>query len=671
MLSSTFRLLILWTLFALPIIININITQARIQPPGIPATFCVSSRGNYTTNSTYQQNLNDLLSSLLSNSNGYGFYNSSRGQNSEIVYAIGLCRGDAKSDVCGKCLSDAAYVLPEACPNQKEAIGFYRRCMLRYSNRSMFGLVEVNPAFSVRKVKNVSSTNLDAFNREVSALLNGLTREAAGRGDILKFAVGNANVSANSNVTIYGLAQCTPELSEIECTNCFNVSLGAIRTCCSGSMGARVSTPSCTIRYESHPFFHSTTQIPWPLATPASASPPPPPANHTVPRGKKSNTSRTVIITVVVLVVSLFLITSICIYLRVKKRRETLEEGDEIRSAEALQFDFNSIRIATNNFCEGNKLGRGGFGAVYRGRLLNEEDIAVKRLSRDSAQGDIEFRNEVELVAKLQHRNLVRLLGFCLEGNERLLVYEFVHNASLDQFIFDPIKRAQLDWDRRYKIIVGIGRGLVYLHEDSRLRVIHRDLKAGNILLDAEMNPKIADFGMARLFVLDQTEGETNRIVGTYGYMAPEYAMHGQFSVKSDVYSFGVLLLEIISGQKNSALCHGGDVNLLNCVWKSWKEGEKTSNLLDPTLKTGLTTEIMRCIHIGLLCVQPNIIERPTMASVVLMLTSNSPTLPVPSQPFSLIQPETPTKVIRSNPSQNNSVQKSVNKASFTELFPR
>ncbi|ONI34226.1 hypothetical protein PRUPE_1G469300 [Prunus persica] len=653
MLSSTFRLLILWTLFALHVIININITHARIQPPGIPATFCVSSKGNYTNDSTYQQNLNDLLSSLLSNSNGYGFYNSSRGQNSETVYAIGLCRGDAKSDVCGKCLSDAAYVLPEACPNQKEAIGFYRRCMLRYSNRSMFGLVEVNPAFSVRKVKNVSSTNLDAFNREVSALLNALTSEAAGRGDLLKFAVGNASVGANSNVTIYGLAQCTPELSEIECTNCFNVSLGAIRTCCSGSMGARVATPSCTIRYESHPFFYSTTYH-GPLQHRPSASPPPPPANHTVPRGKKSNISRTVIVTVVVLVVSLFLIISICIYLRVKKRREKLEG-----------------KIATNNFCEENKLGRGGFGAVYRGRLLNEEEIAVKRLSRDSAQGDIEFRNEVELVAKLQHRNLVRLLGFCLEGNERLLVYEFVHNASLDQFIFDPIKRAQLDWDRRYKIIVGIGRGLVYLHEDSRLRVIHRDLKAGNILLDAEMNTKIADFGMARLFVLDQTEGETNRIVGTYGYMAPEYAMHGQFSVKSDVYSFGVLLLEIVSGQKNNALCHGGNVNLLNCVWKSWKEGEKTSNLIDPTLKTGLTTEIMRCIHIGLLCVQPNTIERPTMASVVLMLTSNSLTLPVPSQPFSVIQPETPTKVIRSNPSQNNSVQKSVNEASLTELFPR
>ncbi|PQQ02556.1 cysteine-rich receptor-like protein kinase 26 [Prunus yedoensis var. nudiflora] len=209
----------------------------------------------------------------------------------------------------------------------------------------------------------------------------------------------------------------------------------------------------------------------------------------------------------------MLLIISICIYLRLKKRKEK-REGDEI-GTEALQFNFNSIKVATDNFSEANKLGRGGFGAVYKGRLWNEEDIAVKRLSRDSAQGDIEFKNEVALITKLQHRNLVRLLGFCLEGNERLLVYEFVPNASLDKFIFDPMKRAQLDWDRRYKIIVGIGRGLVYLHEDSRLRVIHRDLKAGNIFVDAEMNPKIADFGMARLFVLDQTEGETNRIVGT------------------------------------------------------------------------------------------------------------------------------------------------------------
>ncbi|KAL0012410.1 hypothetical protein SO802_007518 [Lithocarpus litseifolius] len=186
-----------------------------------------------------------------------------------------------------------------------------------------------------------------------------------------------------------------------------------------------------------------------------------------------------------------------------------------IKNVESSQFHFSTIRAATNNFTDENILGKGGFGIVFKGNLLNGQEIAVKRLSRNSQQGDFEFKNEVLLVAKLQHRNLVRLLGFCLEGNERLLIYEFVPNRSLDYYIFDPMKCAHINWERRYKIIKGIARGLLYLHEDSRLRIIHRDLKASNILLDAEMNSKISDFGMARMFVLDQTEGNTNRIVGT------------------------------------------------------------------------------------------------------------------------------------------------------------
>ncbi|XP_004292106.1 PREDICTED: cysteine-rich receptor-like protein kinase 10-like [Fragaria vesca subsp. vesca] len=365
------------------------------------------------------------------------------------------------------------------------------------------------------------------------------------------------------------------------------------------------------------------------------------------------------------------LIMSLCIYWRARKTERPLIE-DDMRSADALQFDFGSIRDATNNFSEENKLGRGGFGAVYRGRLFNGEDVAVKRLSKDSAQGELEFKNEVLLVAKLQHRNLVRLLGFCQEGSERLLVYELVPNSSLDHFIFDPVKRAHLDWDSRYKIIVGIGRGLLYLHEDSRLRIIHRDLKVSNILLDAELNPKIADFGMARLFLLDQTQGETNRIVGTYGYMAPEYVMRGQFSIKSDVYSFGVLVLEIVSGQKNSSFRHEGNVeDLLSYAWRSWRGGSAASNLIDHTLMTGSRTEIMKCIHIGLLCVQQNIDDRPTMASVIHMITGNSLALPVPSQPSFLMIGSSKAGIMGSNHSSSNSVPKSANEASITELSCR
>ncbi|KAK3431900.1 hypothetical protein EUGRSUZ_E03026 [Eucalyptus grandis] len=355
-------------------------------------------------------------------------------------------------------------------------------------------------------------------------------------------------------------------------------------------------------------------------------------------RGGKGNSTGTVIIAAATSF-SAGLVIGILILLiekRKKQQRGERIEGeveDEINTVESLQFDFGTIRAATDNFSDSRKLGQGGFGAVYMGRLSNGLDIAVKRLSSNSSQGEVEFKNEVMLLARLQHRNLVRLLGFCLKGVERLLIYEFLPNSSLDQIIIDPVKHANLFWDTRHKIIMGVARGLLYLHEDSRLRIIHRDLKASNILLDSDMDPKISDFGMARLFELNQTQAETNQIVGTYGYMAPEYAMHGNFSVKSDVFSYGVLVLEIVSGQRNN-LFHMGDDSevLISYVWKNWKEGS-ISNIIDPPITSGSSIEIERCIHIGLLCVQENVARRPTMASVLLMLNSHSVTLQVPSRP--------------------------------------
>ncbi|XP_050258372.1 cysteine-rich receptor-like protein kinase 44 isoform X1 [Quercus robur] len=666
--------------------ICIFIAQAFAQPNFL-YHFCLD-KGNYTSKSTYNANLNNALSSLSSNTEiDYGFYNFSYGQNPDKVYSLGLCRGDVQPDICRSCLNNATNLLPMLCPNQKEAIGWYKDCMLRYSFRDIFNIMETSPSFRMRNKNNVS-TNLDQFNQDLKILLDSKRVQAAAGGSLRKFAAGNA--TAPNNQTLYSLVQCTPDLSEQDCSDCLAWAFEKIPQCCGGKQGGRYITPSCNIRFEVFPFYvakaaNASSPSPSP-SPPLVPSVSPPPLNKTAAaKGKESNKSRTVMIIVVPIISFVVLIIiSFCIYLRVRKPREKPQgeySTDEIRSVESLQLGFGTIKVATDDFSDANMLGKGGFGVVYKGKLSDGQVIAVKRLSKNSSQGDLEFKNEVLLLAKLQHRNLVRLLGFCLERIERLLIYEFVPNGSLDNFIFDPIKCVQLDWERRYKIIGGIARGLLYLHEDSRLRIIHRDLKASNILLDSEMNPKISDFGMARLFELDQSEGNTSRIVGTYGYMSPEYVMHGQFSVKSDVFSFGVLLLEIISGRKNSSFRNGENIeNLLSYAWKNWKKST-VSNLVDPTLKAGLTTEIMRCIHIGLLCVQENVVNRPTMASVVLMLNSYSITLPIPSEPAFFmnsgtesnicLQWEHDSRLTESNQSKSSSVQASINDVSITELSPR
>ncbi|KAL2496120.1 G-type lectin S-receptor-like serine/threonine-protein kinase [Forsythia ovata] len=296
-------------------------------------------------------------------------------------------------------------------------------------------------------------------------------------------------------------------------------------------------------------------------------------------------------------------------------------------------FDLTTISKATNKFSIDNKLGEGGFGPVYKGMLEEGQDIAVKRLSKTSMQGIDEFKNEVICIAKLQHRNLVRLLGCCVQGEEKMLIYEYMPNKSLDFIIFDETKSRLLDWHKRFQIVNGIARGLMYLHQDSRLRIIHRDLKASNILLDADMNPKISDFGIARSFGGNEIEDKTNRVVGTYGYMSPEYTVHGRFSVKSDVFSFGVLVLEIVSGKRNSGFSRGDQhLNLLGHVWTLYKEG-RLLELVDAYLcDLANLSEVQRMIHVGLLCVQQRPDDRPSMTTVIAML-SNEGVLPQANQP--------------------------------------
>ncbi|XP_037415913.1 G-type lectin S-receptor-like serine/threonine-protein kinase B120 isoform X2 [Triticum dicoccoides] len=303
-------------------------------------------------------------------------------------------------------------------------------------------------------------------------------------------------------------------------------------------------------------------------------------------------------------------------------------------SSEFTLFDFSGILHATNNFSKEAQLGQGGFGPVYKGQLPDGMEIAVKRLASHSGQGFREFKNEVELAAKLQHNNLVKLMGCCIEGDEKLLVYEYLANKSLDFFIFDESRTTLVDWSKRCVIIEGIAQGLMYLHMHSPLRIIHRDLKASNILLDLDMNPKISDFGLAKTFSSNDTEGSTERVMGTHGYMSPEYASQGIYSVKSDVFSFGVLLLEILSGKRNTGF-HGHEdfVNLLGYSWQLW-EGGRCLELVAASIANEVhAAEATRYINIALMCVQEHADDRPTMSNIVTMLNSESVVLPEPNHP--------------------------------------
>ncbi|CAL9016679.1 unnamed protein product [Prunus brigantina] len=351
---------------------------------------------------------------------------------------------------------------------------------------------------------------------------------------------------------------------------------------------------------------------------------------------KKKRQAGIVISSVLFLVV--MLLAGFILYIRKKKLRNQAfrkkdDLGEDREDRELPLFDFNTIVHATNGFSSRNKLGEGGFGPVYQGTLIGGKEIAVKRLSKDSGQGMREFKNEVILIAKLQHRNLVKLLGCCTQDDGKILIYEFMANRSLDFYIFDQERAKLLDWPKCFHIIDGIARGLLYLHQDSRLRIIHRDLKASNILLDNDMNPKISDFGLARIFGADQSRGNTKRVVGTYGYMPPEYAVDGIFSTKSDVFSFGVVLLEILSRQKNRGFWHPDHhLNLLGHAWTLWIQNIPLE-LIDKSLSDLCTiSEVLRCLHVALLCVQQVPEDRPSMSSVVLMLSSEV-ALPPPKQP--------------------------------------
>ncbi|CAA7018255.1 unnamed protein product [Microthlaspi erraticum] len=580
----------------------------------------------FSRNGTYDVNRRLVLSTLASNvSSRNGFYNVSVGQGSGRIYALGLCIPETDPNLCSACIQAASDSLSRNCPDQTDSWEWKAGrtlCFVRYSNGLFFDQIELEPSQAIYTSSGRFQGNITAYTNIWDAFISSMISRAGQTRYLADVSPRTGNDSF-----IYSVMQCIPGISSEECETCLRGSVRDYQSCCNGFIGGTVRKPVCFFRWDGSEYsgaFGDTLPLPPQISQPTPED------------GKKISTESIVAIVVSAVIFMVLLTLGLVAWKRCKSYKTLKPQtDDDMTCPQSLQFDYTTIEAATDNFSGYNKLGQGGFGAVYKGKLPDETDIAVKRLSRSSEQGTTEFKNEVVIVAKLQHKNLVKILGFCVEGDEQILVYEFVPNKSLDYFLFDPTKKSQLDWKRRYNIIGGITRGILYLHQDSRLTIIHRDIKASNILLDADMNPKIADFGMARNFRVDQTEDRTRRVVGTFGYMPPEYVTHGQFSTKSDVYSFGVLMLEIVCGKKNSSFNEIDDSvgNLVTYVWRLWNN-DSPLELVDPTIRASFEKdEVIRCIHIGLLCVQETPVDRPAMSTIFQMLTNSYIILPLPRSP--------------------------------------
>ncbi|KAF3777359.1 putative L-type lectin-domain containing receptor kinase II-2 [Nymphaea thermarum] len=564
----------------------------KIAPSSAVSTNCSPPASSNKVGSPFHRNLMALLSYLIVHAPTSGFYNDSVGLDSSQVYGQVLCRGDVPDDVCWECTAQASTKIQELCPNSRRAIVWLDRCQLRYSDENFAGMMDVYNRACQPAAENAS--NPTSFDQNLGILISNLTSLATQSSVNRLFATG-VSVLAESQ-RIYALVQCMRDISADQCRWCLQNASSDIVRCSNGKQGGRILRGSCSLAFGVHPFF---------LGDPTLSL-------HQHKNGKLKQKEATSVDT------------------------ENVKENEEV-NYDLPQMSLRTIEDATDKFSESNKLGEGGYGPVYKGKLPNGQQVAVKRQSGRSGQGLKEFKNEVELIVKLQHVNLVRLIACSLEKGEKMLIYEYMPNKSLDFFLKDPESRVLLDWEKRFNIIIGIARGILYLHQDSRLNVIHRDLKASNVLLDEQLNPKISDFGLARIFSGVQGQATTSIVVGTYGYMAPEYAMDGVFSTKSDVYSFGILLFEIISGQLNSALISATlqGRGLVENAWSLWCE-EKGTEFIDPVLKdaaTSTSNQMLRCLHIGFLCIQEDPATRPTMSTVVLMLGNDSVYLPLPKQP--------------------------------------
>ncbi|CAN6349329.1 unnamed protein product [Urochloa humidicola] len=564
-------------------------------------------------------------------------------------------------------------------------------CILRYADWDFLANATDNRGgFLAFSFDNVSSSEAAAFDAASGRLVNA-TADYAAADPVRRFGTGEMAFYDQNYPRIYSLAQCTPDMAAADCRTCIGRAYRRIApTYFGGKHGGRFFGVRCSFRFETYQFFSGRAL----LQLPGPPGPPPPPAVNATPpavgQGRRRNRTGLVLAIALPVAAALLALTVACFCFWRRRTAVAQKDSekpystnpDEIQSIDPLLLDLSTLRAATDNFAQSNKLGEGGFGAVYKGILSDGQEIAVKRLSLGSRQGIEELKTELVLVAKLQHKNLVRLIGVCFEEDEKLIVYEYMPNRSLDTILFDSQRSKELDWGKRLKIVNGVARGLQYLHEESQLKIVHRDLKPSNVLLDSDYNPKISDFGLAKLFDMDQSQGVTSHIAGTYGYMAPEYAMHGQYSAKSDVFSLGVLILEMVTGRKSNTFDDSEQsVDLLSLVWEHWTTGT-IAELLDPFLlgRRAPQNQMSKLINVGLLCVQDNPADRPMMSSVNVMLSSDTVSLQVPSKPtFCIPEMQDPShlyldtynRAMKLQSTDKSKAPMSPNEVTLTELEPR
>ncbi|KAL6656698.1 hypothetical protein ACP70R_004478 [Stipagrostis hirtigluma subsp. patula] len=606
------------------VLATVFMVLALLQPPAAAPQVTTCDGGTYTANDTFQANLERLAASLPANASAApsGFANNSAGAAPDQVYALALCRGDTNASTCSACVASAFQDARRGCPLYKGVTVYRDDCVLRFSGERFLGFLEPDQWVVSELVPETDTApgSVNApqawFAAAVSAILTAVVDHAA--------AATSSNVSTPTrkyfatgeedfDPKIYGLAQCALVLTPTQCRSC----LGYLLWQATGYLSGRPQWIStfvvwCNLRYSVRPVYDGGAMLRLQAPRAPAAALIPGSATPESGAGKKKN-GAAISAGAASCGVLLLILSAISVLLFQRRIKATKSDHPlmEISRAKCTIFDLPTLQEATENFSEKNKLGEGGFGTVYK----------------------LMLHNEVLLLAELQHKNLVRLQGFCSHQNDTLLVYEYIKNGSLDRFLFaDANTGKALNWEQQHNIILGIAKGILYLHEDSSMRIIHRDLKTNNILLDDDMAPKIADFGLARLLGEGHTNSQTSRAAGTLGYMAPEYVMLGTVSPKIDIFSFGVLVLEIVTRRSNCSYDDHSAVNLLSDVWDYWTKGT-ISQMLDESLDGYSRSQALRCIHVGLLCVQADPDHRPHISSVIFMLTRDSMELQSPAQP--------------------------------------